>query len=72
MNQILTEAEAHWEQITASTIAAYSFVIAHGGLIPMWNKFIGKTPSTTTVMSGATTTQTAPVAAPEPPKPPTT
>lgn len=46
MNQILTDAEAHWEQITASTIAAYSFVIAHGGLIPMWNKFLGRTPST--------------------------
>ena len=39
-------------------MAFYSFVIAHGGLIPMWDKFFGLTPNTTTVVSGTVETKT--------------
>lgn len=44
LDKIFFDGEAHAEQIVTGFVTFYAFVTAHGGIIPMWDKFMGFQP----------------------------
>ena len=65
MNTLLTYISEHWKQIlealdaaVANAYAFYAFICNHGGIIPMWNSFIGQKGTMSTASPDPTPTQT--------------